>query len=82
MNAGNNMSLCFLSRFCRERQPSEVVNGTETVSAKGLSLDHSKIERQVPERVYDDYNYVPYDEIRKGMNKSPTHSYVYDVTWL
>ena len=78
------LEIFFLSRFYREekRQPSDEVDGTETVSVKVLYLDHSKIKRPVPERVYDDYNYVPYDEICKGMNKSPTHSYVFDVTWL
>ena len=45
-------------------------------------MGHSKIDRSVPERVYEDYNYVLYDEIDKGINKSPTNSYVYDVTWF
>ena len=78
------MIVFFYSRFCTEekRQPSVGVGVNDTASAKATSMGHSKIDRSVPERVYEDYNYVLYDEIDKGINKSPTHSYVYDVTWF
>ncbi|XP_061177759.1 uncharacterized protein LOC133186545 [Saccostrea echinata] len=57
---------------------------TENTRGQWPSLSSNKISSTEENREVQEYNYVSYDEISKRgsyENSSPSHSYVYDVTW-